>query len=75
MRVATGKIRGGQVVLDGEGEPLPEGHRVTVVVEGADEGFRLDAQSRAELLDAMKDLDAGNFVTKDQLLAELKAAK
>ncbi len=75
MRVATGKVRGGQVVLDGEGEPLPEGRRVTVVVEDGAEGFYLDEQSQQELLEAMREIERGEFVTKDQLLEELKQLK
>lgn len=75
MRVATGKIRGGQVVLDGESDPLPEGRRVTVVIEEGTEGFHLDAQSQAELLEAMREIDRGQFITKDQLLSELKQLK
>ena len=75
MRVATGKIRGGQVVVDGDGEPLPEGRRVTLVIEEEMEGFHLDEQSQKDLLEAMREIDRGEFVTKEQLLGELKQQK
>ncbi len=75
MSVATGKIRGGQVVLDGDGEPLPEGRRVTLVIEEEAEGFHLDPQSQQELLEAMREIARGEFVSKEQLLAELNQLK
>jgi len=75
MRVATGKIRGGQVVVDDGGEPLPEGGRVTLVIEERPQGFHLDAQSQQELLEAMREIDRGDFVTEEELFAELAQLK
>ena len=75
MRVATGKIRGGQVVVDDEGEPLREGSRVTLVIEEKPQGFHLDEQSQQELLEAMREIDRGDFVTEEELFAELAQLK
>ncbi len=74
MSIAIGRIRGGQVVVEGEGGPLPEGKRVMLVIEDDDaSGFRLDEASRKELLEAIAELDLGHFVTEEQLDAELDA--
>lgn len=71
MSVATGRIRGGQVVLEGEGGPLPEGRRVLVVIEGEEEGLHLDDDSIRELREAQQEVRQGNFVTGEALLGEL----
>ena len=48
MRVTSGKVISGQVII--EGEPLPEGSIVTILTREADETFELDATVEAELL-------------------------
>lgn len=58
MKVAVGRVRAGQVVVDGEGEPLPEGQRVTLVIEDED-GWELDEASTRELIEAMAECDRG----------------
>jgi hypothetical protein len=75
MSVAIGRVRGGQVVVEGEGGPLPEGRRVTLVIDDDDEGFNLDEESQRELVEAMAEMDRGEFVTQEQLDAELDALK
>jgi hypothetical protein len=51
MRIAKGQVVEGQVVL--EGEPLPEGSRVTVFVdEGELGGFASGTQAAGSLLDS-----------------------
>lgn len=75
MSVATGIIRDGQLVVEGDGEPLPEGRRFTLVIDDEEKGFHLDEQSQQELLEAMAEIDRGEFVTKEQVLAELKRHK
>jgi hypothetical protein len=74
MSVATGIIRDGQLVVEGEG-PLPEGRRFTLVIDDEEKGFHLDEQSQQELLEAMAEIERGDFVTKEQVLAELKRLK
>lgn len=75
MGVTTGIIRDGQLIVDSGGEPLPEGRRFTVIIDDEEKGFHLDEQSQQELLDAMAEIERGDFVTKEQVLAELKRLK
>jgi hypothetical protein len=71
-RVALGKVIGGRIVV--EGEPLPEGARVTVHV-GDDAEWELDDESTQELLQAAKQASAEEGISPEQLLAELKSLK
>jgi hypothetical protein len=71
MSVATGRIQGGQIVVDGEGDPLPEGKRVTVIIEDDDEGFHLDEESVKALRAAQDEIRKGNYVGEDAVLKEL----
>jgi hypothetical protein len=69
MRVARGKVVGGQVVL--EGKPLPEGSEVMVYAEDEEGGFHLDEGSIQELLEAQAEIRRGNFVSVEDVLREL----
>jgi hypothetical protein len=69
MQVATGTVVDGKIVL--EGVPLPEGATVTVVTRGADEGFLLTPEQEEELLAAMAEIDRGEVVSLEALLASL----
>ncbi len=69
MQVATGTVVNGKVIV--EGVPLQEGALVAVVARGADEPFSLSAAQEEELLAAMAEIQRGEFVTLEQLLAEL----
>jgi predicted transcriptional regulator len=69
MQVATGTVVDGKVVV--EGVHLQEGALVAVVTRGADEPFSLSAAQEDELLAAMAEIQRGEFVTLEQLLAEL----
>jgi hypothetical protein len=69
MQVVTGTVVNGKVVV--EGVPLQEGALVAVVARGADEPFSLSAEQEEELLAAMAEIQRGEFVTLEQLLAEL----
>ena len=60
MRVASGTVVAGKVVIDGE--PLPEGATVTVVAPERDEAFELNAEEEQELLAAIAEADRGEFV-------------
>jgi hypothetical protein len=57
MKVITGKVIAGRIVI--EGEPLEEGATVTVLAPERDEAFALDAQAEAALLAAMAEADRG----------------
>jgi hypothetical protein len=69
MQVATGTVVNGKVIV--EGVPLREGSLVAVVARGADEPFSLSTAQEEELLTAMAEIERGEFVTLEQLLAEL----
>jgi hypothetical protein len=69
MQVATGTVVNGKVIV--EGVPLQEGALVAVVARGADEPFSLSVTEEDELLAAMAEIQRGEFITLDQLLAEL----
>jgi hypothetical protein len=69
MQVATGTVVDGKIVL--EGAPRPEGATVTVVTRGAGEGFLLTPEQEDELLAAMAEIDRGEVVSPEALLASL----
>lgn len=69
MQVATGTVIDGKVIV--EGVPLREGALVAVVARGADEPFSLSAAQEEELLAAVAEIERGEFVTLEQLLAGL----
>ena len=69
MQVATGTVVNGQVIV--EGVSLPEGSVVAVVARGVDEAFRLSASEEDELLVAMAEIERGESISLEQLLASL----
>jgi hypothetical protein len=70
MRVATGKVMGGKIVL--EGEPWEEGTMVTVLGSGDEETVELSPEEEKELLEAIAEADAGDFISGEQVLRELR---
>ncbi len=69
MQVATGTVVNGKIVL--EGVPLVEGARVTVVTRGADESYSLSEAQESALLASIGEIERGDFVTLEELLASL----
>ena len=69
MQVATGTVVNGKIVL--EGVPLVEGARVTVVTRGADESYSLSEAQEVALLASISEIERGDFVTLEELLASL----
>jgi hypothetical protein len=70
MQIATGKVVGGKVVVDGL--PLVDGTTVTVLTAEPDEPFVLSPQDEDELLAAMQEMDRGEFVSAEALLESLR---
>jgi hypothetical protein len=70
MKVATGRVVGGKVVL--EGEPLPEGSVVTVVAREDDETFEVSPEEERALLEAIAQADRGQVVSWEQLREQLR---
>ena len=60
MRVVTGKVVEGKVVV--EGDPLEEGSTVTVLTQEDDEDFELTAEQEALLFKAIEEADQGDFI-------------
>ncbi len=69
MQVTTGTVIDGKVVV--EGSTLTEGTVVTVHSRGANESFSLTRDEEDELLEAMAEIDRGEFIGLDQLLETL----
>ena len=69
MKVATGKVVDGKVVV--EGAALLEGASVTVLVRENDETFEATQDQEAQLLRALTEADHGDFVDSEQLLKRL----
>ena len=70
MRVATGRVVGGKVVL--EGEPLAEGSVVTVVAREDDETFEVSLVEERALLEAIAQADRGQVVSWEELREQLR---
>ena len=68
MKIATGTVLHGQIVV--EGQPFSEGEKVTIL--GYDSGtFHVSAAEKRLLLESIAQAERGEFVDADELLAEL----
>ena len=70
MKVATGKVVGGKVVL--EGEPWAEGSVVTVVARDDEKTFDVSAEEERALLEAIAQADRGQVVSSEELREHLR---
>ncbi len=70
MKVVTGKVIAGRIVV--EGEPLEEGCTVTVLAPESDEAFVLDSESEQALFAAMAEADRGEVITGEELMNKLR---
>jgi len=70
MNVATGKVVGGKVVL--EGDPLAEGSVVTMVAREDDEPFDVSPEDERALLAAMAQAERGEVVSWEELRERLR---
>jgi hypothetical protein len=68
MRVTKGKVVNGNIVV--EGESLPEGSSVTVLVTDED-GFTLTEEEENLLLEAMAEADRGEFISAEDVLKRI----
>ena len=69
MKMATGKVVDGKVVL--EGVSLEEGTLVTVLAKDEEGGFDLTPEQQAELLLSIAEADRGETVSAEEVLAKL----
>ncbi len=70
MKVATGKIIEGKVVV--EGEPWAEGSVVTVVARDDEQTFEVSADEERALLEAIAQADRGQVVSWEVLRERLR---
>jgi hypothetical protein len=70
MRVATGKIIEGKVVV--EGEPWAEGSVVTVMARDDEQTFEVSADEERALLEAIAQADRGQVVSWEVLRERLR---
>lgn len=66
MRVTSGRVVAGQIVV--EGEPLPEGTVVTIVTRETGESFELDPEAEADLLLSLAEADRGELIPAEEVL-------
>ena len=71
MKLATGKVVGGKVVVDGGA--LPEGALVTVLTREADEPFDISPELATELDIALAEDARGESVPLAEALRQLRA--
>ena len=68
MKIATGTVTHGRIVV--EGQPFSEGEKVTVLSYES-EPFQVSPEEKRMLLESIAQADRGEFVDADELLAEL----
>ena len=69
MKIATGKVIEGKVVL--EGVTLEEGSFVTVLARDEEGGITVGPEEEAELLLSIAEADRGEMVSAAEVLAKL----
>ena len=69
MRVATGKVVGGEVIF--EGTPFEEGTEVVILGKGDDDMFQLGPEDEAELMERIAEAERGETVSLEEVLAIL----
>ena len=69
MKMATGKVVGGKIVLDGVS--LNEGTSVTVLATDDESNFELTPDQERELILSIAEADRGETVSAEEVLAKL----
>ncbi len=70
MKIVTGTVVGGKVVV--EGETLTDGETVTVLLREDEEAFDLTLEEEEELLGSIAEIERGEFISGEQLLDRLR---
>jgi len=70
MRIATGTVIDGKVVV--QGEALPEGAVVTILAREPAERFVIPPELEAELQASLAEADHGETISADHLLSRLR---
>ena len=74
MRITTGHVIHGQIVLDDYAEPLPEGAEITIGIPEQVAEAELTAEQLAELDAAMAEIEAGQGIPAEEVLRRLREA-
>ncbi len=69
MKIITGTVTHGRIVVDGE--PFSEGEKVTVLGHELTDTFQVSPSEKRQLLESLAQADRGEFVDEETLLAEL----
>ena len=69
MKMATGKVVGGKVIL--EGVSFEDGTSVTVLAKDDGTDFDLTPEQEADLLVSIAEADRGDTVSAEEVLAKL----
>jgi predicted transcriptional regulator len=69
MKIATGKVVGGKVVI--EGAPFKDGTSVTVLARAEEGTVTLTPEEEDEILLAIAEADRGETVSAEEVLAKL----
>jgi hypothetical protein len=70
MQIASGKVIGGQVVVEAE---LPEGADVTLIALDGEETFEVSPELEAIILESIAQGARGEAVSAEDLLRELRS--
>jgi hypothetical protein len=70
MQLATGTVVGGKIVV--QGDPLPDGTVVTILVRESTETFEVPPELEAELLESIAEAERGETVSAEKLLQRLR---
>ncbi|MFQ5744992.1 MAG: hypothetical protein ACE5HV_15605 [Acidobacteriota bacterium] len=73
MKVTSGKVVSGKVVV--EGESLPDGAKVMVIAREDDETFEFSPEEEAEILSAIAEADRGETVSPAEVLGGLPGSR
>jgi predicted RNA-binding protein with RPS1 domain len=70
MRIVTGRVVDGKIVVEGEG--LEEGAFVTVVAQDEGEFFHISDADKAFLRESLAEIRRGESVTASEMFDELR---
>ena len=70
MRVLSGRVVGGKIVVDGDA--LIEGATVTILANDETETFDVSPEQEEELLAAIGEADRGELVSPEQVLNDIR---
>lgn len=70
MQITSGKVIGGQVVIEAE---LPEGADITLVALDGEETFEVGPELEAVILESLAQGRRGDVISSEDLLRELRS--